>query len=39
VQFNDNVVVVINQEGNPKGTYVFGHPLDAHMTNLWMNVD
>jgi large subunit ribosomal protein L14 len=24
VQFDDNVVVVINQEGNPKGTRVFG---------------
>jgi large subunit ribosomal protein L14 len=24
VQFNDNVVVVINQEGNLKGTCVFG---------------
>jgi len=24
VQFNDNVVIVINQEGNPKGTHVFG---------------
>jgi large subunit ribosomal protein L14 len=24
VQFDDNVAVVINQEGNPKGTRVFG---------------
>jgi len=24
VQFDDNVVVVINQEGNPKGTHGFG---------------
>jgi len=24
VQFDDNVVVVINQERNPKGTHVFG---------------
>jgi large subunit ribosomal protein L14 len=24
VQFNDNVAIVINQEGNPKGTCVSG---------------
>jgi large subunit ribosomal protein L14 len=24
VQFDDNVVIIINQEGNPKGTHVFG---------------
>jgi large subunit ribosomal protein L14 len=24
VQFNDNAAIIINQEGNPKGTRVFG---------------
>ncbi len=24
MQFDDNVAIVINQEGNPKGTHVFG---------------
>ncbi len=24
MQFDDNVAIVISQEGNPKGTHVFG---------------
>jgi large subunit ribosomal protein L14 len=24
VRFDDNVAIIINQEGNPKGTLVFG---------------
>jgi large subunit ribosomal protein L14 len=24
LQFDDNVAIVISQEGNPKGTHVFG---------------
>jgi ribosomal protein L14 len=24
VQFDDNVAIIINQEGNPKRTHVFG---------------